>query len=458
MRFRDRHQDPDATDLEYAARDQRLRRRGRLHRGPPRAPWIASMVGFVAGLPFLYQMVPRERQLEVPKYVRPRTDTPALTVGHGGCFGCIYSVRGAGGYQMFGITPMPIYDPARAARLRRVRVLLRPGDIVKFEPIDRERYDELSEAPGGRPIRPPDVSFDLEEFVGRPRRLQRPAAGGARCRLRSSSPACPRRSRTAGREGYYHLGDPAVGRPGPVLADRGQPARGQRRGRRGAGVRLHGPGAALRRGRARSPWPAPTSSRGSTARSGELWTSFAVAAGADADLRPPARGARAYVAVAGGIDVPEVLGSRSTYALGALGGYDGRPLAGGRLAARSGAADGGGRRAAVPETLRPPLGTRGRDPRGHGPLRPPAHRRGPADLRSTTWTLTPDRRPRRLPLQGRGAGDARARAAVRRGQRPVEHRRRARTRSARSRSRAASSRSSCTATRSPAAATRWWPR
>jgi biotin-dependent carboxylase-like uncharacterized protein len=37
-------------------------------------------------------------------------------------------------------------------------------------------------------------------------------------------------------------------------------------------------------------------------------------------------GARAYLAVAGGIDVPVVLGSRSTYALGALGGFSGRKL------------------------------------------------------------------------------------------------------------------------------------
>ena len=40
-------------------------------------------------------------------------------------------------------------------------------------------------------------------------------------------------------------------------------------------------------------------------------------------------GARAYIAVAGGIDVPVVLGSRSTYALGALGGFSGRKLAAG---------------------------------------------------------------------------------------------------------------------------------
>lgn len=37
-------------------------------------------------------------------------------------------------------------------------------------------------------------------------------------------------------------------------------------------------------------------------------------------------GARAYLAVAGGIDVPVVLGSRSTYALGAFGGHEGRRL------------------------------------------------------------------------------------------------------------------------------------
>ena len=118
------------------------------------------MVGFVAGLPFLYQMVPRERQLEVPKYVRPRTDTPALTIGHGGCFGCIYSVRGAGGYQMFGITPVPIYEPARG------EVFFKAGDIVRFTPIDRERYDALA---GDSPsLRFADVSFDLDEFEADP--------------------------------------------------------------------------------------------------------------------------------------------------------------------------------------------------------------------------------------------------------------------------------------------------
>ncbi|WP_107706304.1 5-oxoprolinase subunit C family protein [Nocardioides allogilvus] len=42
-------------------------------------------------------------------------------------------------------------------------------------------------------------------------------------------------------------------------------------------------------------------------------------------------GARGYLAVSGGIDVPVVLGSRSTYALGALGGLHGRTLQPGDL-------------------------------------------------------------------------------------------------------------------------------
>ena len=137
MRFRERHQDPNSTDIEYGARINGYRSVDEFIAAHSGAPWFVSMVGFVAGLPFLFQMVEREKQIEVPKYLRPRTDTPKLTVGHGGCFTAIYSVRGAGGYQMFGITPAPIYDPAQGLPyLKDFMVFFRPGDIVKFKPID----------------------------------------------------------------------------------------------------------------------------------------------------------------------------------------------------------------------------------------------------------------------------------------------------------------------------------
>jgi biotin-dependent carboxylase-like uncharacterized protein len=58
----------------------------------------------------------------------------------------------------------------------------------------------------------------------------------------------------------------------------------------------------------------------------ESWTSFKVKRGQILSFDFLKQGARGYIAVAGGIDVPMVLGSRSTYALGALGGFKGRKL------------------------------------------------------------------------------------------------------------------------------------
>lgn len=168
MRFRDSHQDPDGTDIEYAARINGYPDVESFIAAHSGAPWFVSMVGFAAGLPFMYQMVPRDRQIVVPKYLRPRTDTPKQTVGYGGCFGCIYSVRGAGGYQMFGITPAPIYDPAQQKPdLAEFLVFCRPGDIISYRPIDRDEYDELEAKAQANQyrIRQRPVEFNLRDFL-----------------------------------------------------------------------------------------------------------------------------------------------------------------------------------------------------------------------------------------------------------------------------------------------------
>ena len=64
-------------------------------------------------------------------------------------------------------------------------------------------------------------------------------------------------------------------------------------------------------------WPLPT------------WEAVLVRDGAVVTVGAVRRGVRAYLAVAGGIDVPPVLGSRSTHVRAGVGGLDGRPLAGG---------------------------------------------------------------------------------------------------------------------------------
>jgi len=167
MRFRDRHQDPTATDLEYSARVcgyDDVKTFIAAHAG---SPWFVSAVGFVAGLPFMYQMVERAKQIDVAKYLRPRLDTPRQTVGHGGCFGCVYSVRGAGGYQMYGITPMRIYDPKQEINyLRDFMIFFKPGDIVKFKSIGREEHDELSAQVDANTFQPliREVTFNLDDY------------------------------------------------------------------------------------------------------------------------------------------------------------------------------------------------------------------------------------------------------------------------------------------------------
>jgi len=88
-------------------------------------------------------------------------------------------VRGAGGYQMFGVTPAPIYDPEQTlAYLKEHMVFFRPGDIVQFKPMDREAYDlAVAEVEAGRfDLRIRSVEFSLDAFladpVGYPKSLQ----------------------------------------------------------------------------------------------------------------------------------------------------------------------------------------------------------------------------------------------------------------------------------------------
>ncbi|WDF33974.1 carboxyltransferase domain-containing protein [Arthrobacter agilis] len=170
-RFRKGHQQPEGTDLDFAAEENGLTSPQEFIRRHHESPWLVSMVGFVAGLPFMFQIVPQGDQLEVPKYLSPRTDTPPLTVGHGGCFACIYSVRGAGGYQMFGIAAAPIFDPAqRLADFSDFMIFFRPGDIVKFRPIDETEYRAIQadvEA-GTFTYRQTPITFDLQKALADP--------------------------------------------------------------------------------------------------------------------------------------------------------------------------------------------------------------------------------------------------------------------------------------------------
>ncbi|MBP0580295.1 biotin-dependent carboxyltransferase [Labrys sp. LIt4] len=81
------------------------------------------------------------------------------------------------------------------------------------------------------------------------------------------------------------------------------------------------------------------------------WTALRVRAGQTLSFGFLKAGARIYIAIGGGFDVPLALGSRSTYVIGALGGHKGRALAkGDELAIGEAGTAKEGR--SVPEALR----------------------------------------------------------------------------------------------------------
>ncbi|WP_243788259.1 allophanate hydrolase subunit 1 [Saccharopolyspora gloriosae] len=171
LRFRDNHQDPSGTDLEYAARINGFRGVPELIDSITGAPFIVTMLGFVPGLPFCYQMVPRERQIEVPKYVRPRTDTPERAFGYGGAFSVVYPVRGAGGYQLFGIAPAPVFDLAQTLPDFADHIAFpKPSDILHYRAIDRTEYDRIrAEVEAGTfRYRTAEVEFSPTAFLADP--------------------------------------------------------------------------------------------------------------------------------------------------------------------------------------------------------------------------------------------------------------------------------------------------
>jgi KipI family sensor histidine kinase inhibitor len=105
--------------------------------------WVAAL-GFWPGLCSLMPLDDRAR-LVAPKYDPPRTWTPKGAIGLGGSLTCIYPDRTPGGYQLLGCTPMPIFD--RQQRLKAFRgslALFRPGDRVRFVPIEQEEHDWIS--------------------------------------------------------------------------------------------------------------------------------------------------------------------------------------------------------------------------------------------------------------------------------------------------------------------------
>lgn len=127
----------------------------RLHSGTEY--WVASL-GFWPGLPFTMPLDPRCK-LTAPKYNPPRTWTPKGTVGMGGSSTAIYPDRLPGGYQIFGRTPVPIWDPDKRFSVFKDNIcLFKPGDRIKFDPCSYEEFEAIE-----RKVEEGTYQFDVNE-------------------------------------------------------------------------------------------------------------------------------------------------------------------------------------------------------------------------------------------------------------------------------------------------------
>ena len=91
------------------------------------------VVGFVPG--FAYMGVVDDR-LALPRRAVPRTKVPAGSVAIAAGQTGIYPMETPGGWHLLGRTPVRPFDETRANP-----VLFRPGDRVRFKPIDRTEFD-----------------------------------------------------------------------------------------------------------------------------------------------------------------------------------------------------------------------------------------------------------------------------------------------------------------------------
>ncbi len=243
------------------------------------------LVGFTPGFPYLGGLDPA---LSVPRLDSPRSDLPPGSVGIAGSQAGLYPLGGPGGWQVLGRTPLLVYDPRRDPA-----TLIQAGDRVRFKAIDEAGFPP-----------PPPLASSWEP-------------GGVEV-MEVVNPGLMSSVQDAGRWGHQHQGVPVSGaldQQSLALANYlvGNPPQAAT-----LEITLLGPklkvlsptvvavcGADL--GFTIDKQPAPISS------------ALSLQSGQVVAFNGPKTGARAILALAGGLASAELLGSRSTYVLGRLG-------------------------------------------------------------------------------------------------------------------------------------------
>jgi KipI family sensor histidine kinase inhibitor len=242
--------------------------------------FMVELVGFLPGFGYLGPLDPR---LMLPRRYAPRTRVPAGSLGIAGGFAGVYPFASPGGWHLLGrAVGVTLFDPHRDKPF-----LFAPADHVRFEALAAGDVPTVEPFPAtaARPI------ADKPAFVV------------------EVAPACAT-IQDLGRLGRLHCGMPPSGPLDPDTFYAANLAVGNAPGE-----------AALEIPLGRFAFRALTD----LVISVDGDKCIRLANGERFEVSENARAVR-YLALRGGIDVPLVLGSRSTLLVARVGGFSGRPL------------------------------------------------------------------------------------------------------------------------------------
>lgn len=264
-----------------------------------------AVIGFSPGFAYLEGLPAPLRR--VPRRATPRPVVPAGSLALAGGRAAVYPQATPGGWHLVGTTARRLFDPTAPPF-----ALLQVGDTVRLAPAGHPEG-------AGSPVRPPSPPRPSPLGVAVPLPPSTVASPGeAAPAWEVEDPGMLTLVQDAGRRGVAHLGVPAAGPADPASHALGNRLVGNPDG--AAALEATGPGLTVRALRpcfAAVVGPGPAVSvDGAPAAAGRL---LPLSTGQRLSIGAPRTGLRSYVALAGGIDVAPVMGSRATDTLAWVG-------------------------------------------------------------------------------------------------------------------------------------------
>lgn len=281
----------DGPDLEEIAQLHDLTPQQVVERHSNRE-YVVYSVGFSPGFVFLGGL---PEELHTPRLGTPRKLVPAGAVGIGGQQTGVYPIPTPGGWRLLGRTNFRLFDVTADPPCP-----IQAGDRVLFEAVDELEPGENTRMS----VAPPARSQACLEVL---------------------KPGLFTSIQDLGRWGYQASGVSVAGAMDPLALRMANRLAGNDEGAAGLEITLLGPRLRALRGCTVALVGGVFEVR-VNGREAPSQRALELSEGDELEIGRARRGARTYLAVAGGIDVPPVLGSRSTYTRAGFGGLDGRAL------------------------------------------------------------------------------------------------------------------------------------